>query len=744
MTSKLVDRNTKNSDVYEALKANKVQDTADILPPNHDSNPAADAGGDHYSADFEVSAIFYSEYAEISPIFYSEYLEEFEYDLSEELESLSEELEDISSSKLVLKSSLMDKLSLYPDGAFPISDYSTFKDDQWVFYDKAQVIDAKGFNFKDSDSDLMLFKKVIMYHYIPTFHPFGTIKSFATTFSYINGLTNIERFIFKANHMSDLLKGIPNITARMLNDSLDEAKSAEHSSSYKSLYSALAFWSVLSENGLIPEAFRLNVKMSKVLTKERRQDVVRHALRNTIPYTPFLQSELEGLINYALFWTDSAIPVIEKAIIFCRDNGIHSGARKVHSPGNKNEELEQIFSTRVEGKEIIGYSATIKTDQKDKKKSNNYYTFDKLAVAIDNVRNAIFIFVALITGMRRRELAQLAFDDFHRLKNGECYVDVTRFKVSDDPNYSGEAATLPIPEYLYELIFQYHSMREYMGKLENEHLFISCKSRVKKKNQDSSILHIIVREISDATKIDGLHTHRFRKSIAEILIGQDETNIDLIRELLGHKSFVMTLRYIARNPYLVRAVARIMEHHHAHEFEQIINAINSGHFSGHAFERIAAQIKKRPAEFKGARLKLTIREYVLALLEAGEPVFLHRTPMGTYCLSIPMLGGDDYTPCVQNAVNVTGRVIPEPSNCQYDKCHKAGITLKAKQAIEENIIFFSGLIEQKDVALPTHSLRELKRRLKRERQHLQNLEKYRSPLVESGIDNESNIRGTAS
>jgi len=338
-------------------------------------------------------------------------------------------------------------------------------------------------------------------------------------------------------------------------------------------------------------------------------------------------------------------------------------------------------------------------------------------------------------------LAQLSFDDFHQRRDGECYVDVTRFKIADDPNYNGEAAILPIPQYLHELIFQYRDILGYIRKLDNDRLFVSAKSRVYRNKKNSSIIQIMVLEISDATKIDGLHTHRFRKSIAEILISQDETNIDLVRELLGHKSFAMTLRYVARNPYLVRAVTRIMELHHVQEFENIINAINSGHFSGHAFERIAAQIKKRPKEFRGARLTLTIREYVLALLEAGEPVFLHRTPMGTYCVAVPMLGAADLTPCVQNATNTTARVIPETSNCQYDKCHKAGITLQSKLAIEENIIFFTTLIEQKDVALPTHSLQELKRRLKRERQHLRNLEKYRSPLDENSMESGADIGG---
>tara|TARA_R110002060_G_scaffold71879_2_gene80545 strand:- start:1392 stop:3590 length:2199 start_codon:yes stop_codon:yes gene_type:complete len=732
MTSKNNTSNNTPDDIHSELETTEVQDVIDHLDSVHKHQSPKRVFEEPSTNDLEVTDNLHTEH-----------LREFENDLLEESEALDEELDDLSSSKLNLKSSLLTKLELYPDGDFPVSDYSSFQEDYWAFYDSEASVDARGCTFKDTDTNLKFFKKVMLFHYIPTFHPFGTIKSFSTTLSYITGLTNIERFIFNANHMSNVVKGISTLTVRMLNESLDEAKSAEHSSMYKSLYSAIAFWSVLSENSLIPEQFRLNVNVSKVLTKERRKDVVRHTLKNSTPFKPFLQSELEELVNYALFWTDTALPIIQQAIEYTRERRIHEKTKRVYISRSQDKKFESLYSTVINDKEIIGFTSSVKLDKRDKSESIRYYSYDKLAGAIDNVRNGIFIFVALITGLRRRELAQLSFDDFHQLKNGECYVDVTRFKVSDDPNYNGEAATLPIPEYLYELIFHYHDMRNYIGKLDDEHIFMSSKSRVLRKRKDTSMLSIIVREISEATQIDGLHTHRFRKSIAEILIGQDEDNIDLVRELLGHKSFAMTLRYISRNPYLVRAVARIMEQHHVQEFENIINAINMGHFSGHALERIAAQIKKRPEEFKGARLKLTIKEYVVALLEAGEPVFLHRTPMGTYCLSVPLLGGAEATPCVEKATNTTGRVIPEPSNCQYDKCHKAGITLAAKQAIEENIIFFTGLIEQKEVSLPTNSLRELKRRLKRERQHLRNLEKYRSPLDENVMDNIDDIQGSA-
>ena len=119
----------------------------------------------------------------------------------------------------------------------------------------------------------------------------------------------------------------------------------------------------------------------------------------------------------------------------------------------------------------------------------------------------------------------------------------------------------------------------------------------------------------------------------------------------------------------------------------------------------------------------------MTLLQAGEPIFIHRIPVGGFCVSVPMIAGEDLTPCVKDAELVAGMITPDTSNCQYTECTKAGLTLKAKTAIEENIIFFTGLLEQEEVEIPRKARQMLIKRIKREKLHLKNLLKYRDPFA---------------
>lgn len=662
--------------------------------------------------------------------FEATYLSEIELDIEEERESLNVELDQLSSDRSNLKSSLNNKLVLYPDGCFPISEYSSFHDEHWQFLDENDLAENKFIRFKDNNSKKTFLKKIILYHYIPTFNPQGTIKSFQTTLAYYSIINLLDKFLFEPNHIKSFPEDINSISIRMLNKSLDEAKESEYFSHYKNLYQVIGFWFLLSDNNLIPEEYRLHINYSKVINTTRQKDVIKVTTCHTTPYSPFSHNEFESLINYALFWTETAIPYIIKAIDYATELKIPTLSSQQLTRKIPDKKLEKLFNTEVDGMKIIGFSKREKVDKRYGSTYTTYFTNHKVRVAVDNVRNAIFIFVALLTGLRRRELASLKFEDFVQLSNGECFVNITRFKTSQDPNYEGENDILPIPNYLYENITNLGEMREYIGNKGEGYIFISSKSRKKLNSINTSPISTLIKEISNFLNLDNLHAHRFRKTIAEILISQDETNVDLIRELFGHKSFTMVLRYIARNPNIVRSISRIMEHHHINEFTEAIEAINEGHYSGHAFERLARQISNRPSAFQGASLKITIREYVLAMLQANEPIFIHRTPMDTFCLSVPLIGGNDLTPCVEKSKNTIGKVTPDPSNCQYDKCSKAGITTKAKKGIEENIIFYSNILEQDEIDLPAHSKKQISQRVQREKVHLDNLNRNRTPLAE--------------
>src|SRR5690606_14888800 len=120
--------------------------------------------------------------------------------------------------------------------------------------------------------------------------------------------------------------------------------------------------------------------------------------------------------------------------------------------------------------------------------------------------------------------------------------------------------------------------------------------------------------LRNAVDVERIHCHRFRKTIAEILINRDERNIDIIRALFGHKSYAMTLQYISRNPLMVRTVALAIEKNYTREFHEIVAGIRYGAYSGDAATRIYDQISKRPDEFSGKQLKVSLMSYISHLL----------------------------------------------------------------------------------------------------------------------------------
>ena len=138
--------------------------------------------------------------------FERQYLAEIESDIDEETESLTEELEALHNRKNNLKSTLLSKLKLYPDGDFPVSEYSKYNEDEWKLADETYEAEKKSIFFK-AEKDRNLFNKQISYHFLPTFHPQGTVKSFQTTISYSNLLNLLNTYVFVPNQITEF----PNI-----------------------------------------------------------------------------------------------------------------------------------------------------------------------------------------------------------------------------------------------------------------------------------------------------------------------------------------------------------------------------------------------------------------------------------------------------------------------------------------------------------------------------------------------------
>lgn len=631
-----------------------------------------------------------------------------------------EEILNASTGSIQSVRGLITKLDACPNQDFSVSDYSHFRDDRWELMKKDGFITKRVlFNSELEGSNYL--KKLITYHLMPAFNPFGTIRSFESTQTYAFVHSLAETYIFKANALTATPKDINLITAKMLNTALDSARDDGAGRHYHFLFFYIRFWLSLSDQYLIPKEYCLDVTTRLIDTKERHQDIINEIEAKHQGWKSYTESDLANLINYALFWTEKAIPVLLEARNYLESKGIPLQKHSHYIQPKDDLEFENIFGKKIDGIKIIGFTKRVVTSIVDEHSYSypHYYWKYTYALALDRVRNGLFILIALITGMRRKELGLLTFTDVFEDKNGEWFINITRFKTTIDPNFFGETEAIPLPDFIGEMVKSYEYLRNFSAFMRNGLLFQPV-SNSHEVNVMERMIGNLARNLRDEVGVDSVHTHRFRKTIAEILIHRSERNIDVIRMLFGHKSYKMTLRYIARNPYLVSSIVEVMEEHFTADFVNIVSAVRNGKYSGPAAERLASIVNTRSEFFTGKILKYTIFEYVSYLLEAGEPLFIQRTTLGTYCLAGNTYTMDNPPPCLVGRHLTHDSIMPDPSNCQLG-CENVVVTESAKVALEDNVAFYSQLLTQSSTKLSKIAEREYRKKIKLNEIHLANL-----------------------
>lgn len=650
---------------------------------------------------------------------------EFQNDVEEaaeaELEALLEETGGQVKQRV---GNLATKLNLYPDGAFPISQYSLYVEDNWTLF-KNRFGSPTRINFASMTPPMKELKKGISYYVLPDFAPFGTIRSYVTSYFQASQFVLLERYLFGPNFLDGSPDSIALINHRMVNKALDLAK-AEGSGArhYHSLFYMIRLWSSLSTQGLMPPGLSLDINMRKVDSIERRRDVIQHFAGSMSTWQPYSEDDLSELVEYALFWTEKAAPRLLDVVDYVREKKLDQTAKCAVVRYRIDTELEEKLNVKLEGKTLVEASRKSYDYEYTTHEQHVYSWLRSYCVSVDNVRNGIFVLVALITGLRAGELSALKFDDIIKDGNGDYTIRVTRYKTSDDPNVNGEVDFLPLPRFIGDKIEELKQLRSIYTLAAQGYIFQSTKGRKEMNKPTDHIVQFICRELGEATNVDRVHTHRFRKTIAEILINRNERNIDLIRHLFGHKSFAMTLKYIGRNPHLVRSVAQAIEQNYTAEFTELVSAVKNGASSGPNASRLLDRIKAHPDAFSGKQLKVTIFVYISHLLSSGEPLFIHRTAMGSYCVSTETYSSPDLPPCLEHMTGGVTNMLPNPTRCDIS-CKHAVVVEKAKHAIQDNVKFYSNMLEKAADTLSERAKKMILKKIASNNEHLNNLETNR-------------------
>jgi hypothetical protein len=556
------------------------------------------------------------------------------------------------------------KLSLDDRQKLRVSENSLFSDQTWNFNFHGEYV-----NLNFGNSEWASFYKCIAYPLLPD-KPYNesvtSIQSVKTKLGRVKLFTRTLKklYIIQPNEL-------PLVTVSQLRTGFTHQLTSRAKSHASSYLDATNIWLDLSTRGILPTEFSSNIDPPTFYENlEHNIDDV-----DSIPWTPISGDHLEYLWGEVKLWVENRSEDLIKISHIINERTGNRGTKVSSEIGKKL--LAYQFSEE-NGKPWFNFQIT-QAGRKDKRlvqigelTKGHFYRLRAYCVFV----------ILLLTGMRILELSCL--------EKGCCTRDAgstdkytlrfRRFKTARDSSV-GEEDTIPVPEIVFKAIAVVESL-DHMG-LDGNFLFSSKKGKFKRLSRKAHYV-TLKRHLN-------IHPHQARKTISWLLISRDEENIDLVRELLGHKSFKMTLRYILSNHDLMETTKSLFQNHYLSEFTDLIGSIIEGKYSGKAAEKLADHLRSTPELNVSNLVDTSLEEFIKATLEGGNPLFLRRTPVGAYCLVQRSLSGTA-TPCTAGRPP-SAIYNPIVTNCKYDECPHSALVEGCIPNVERDISFIKKRLE---------------------------------------------------
>ena len=528
-------------------------------------------------------------------------------------------------------------------------------------------------------SELCRFAKIMTYYNFPKKVRLN-ITSWSTTFARFNGVKSFIQYFLWPNQLLTATS-ISSVTKHQIEDQhhilFEQLKLGLKGciSRYRSYVEFLDAWSDLTRRGLLPKEYELNVKLELILNKKIRTQAYKYIDEIADTWQPMDPDNLEVAYQIAHQYLYVYAPCIIKCQDLIRNRpklGLKDDA-KSYGMVREDGQSKALFNTllKIDVPKIDDYTklfnfspVTKKVTSKGYRRGWQYRTTISIAeirpAVITLKRSCIFI-IALFTGMRRREIAELKDNPTFK-KNGSNYLAITRFKTSDDASGIGKPDEIPVPQIVSDAI---NVLIELLAKnrqnMNSDYLLLSDIYSIKK--YEKIKIDTVSKDIKffcfDTTG-EYTHAHQLRKTIAWLLISKSEHNIDLIRQLFGHKSYGMTLRYILRNELIVSSVMELLEHNYTEDLNNIFQDIADGKTVGDLSDRLKERMENQ--KHKGQILATDIESFIHEALQVGVPMFISRLPIGAFCIKT----GEQSTlpPCMEKSNSAA----PQIEFCNYKEC----------------------------------------------------------------------------
>ncbi|MFV8387408.1 site-specific integrase [Vibrio parahaemolyticus] len=189
-------------------------------------------------------------------------------------------------------------------------------------------------------------------------------------------------------------------------------------------------------------------------------------------------------------------------------------------------------------------------------------------------------------------------------------------------------------------------------------------------------------------------SHQFRKTLANFFLSRTTHAPLLLRQLFGHKSLGMTIKYLRKNNLIKQAVAnRVIE-----QFGDTVAALATSYITdtlgGPMKETFKKAILSRE-RFHGVaehQLALDIRNWLLERMKSQQYILTH-TPVSLCCRQ---KSAKDIPPChTGNCINVHAdqNEFPVPADCVGAECEWALYTFKDAEKLTANMVQYREVLE---------------------------------------------------
>ena len=545
--------------------------------------------------------------------------------------------------------------------------------------------------------DLLLFAKILTFYMFPE-SPLHEIRSWNSTERYFEVVSSlIGEFFYKKFFVTKEL--ISNVDPIQLEEFLNiVARSADHSAKFLRLSigvtRVLKIWGLASDVDAMPDWARANFSLSQVVSKEfeKKQKEINDGKNEAgwMPLNPHqIKTSYDAAYEYIYRFSRAIIDV--GYLVKTRPTTGSEGNRL--GPVRKDGRTKYLFK-KLEKFEIPKFTGTNNTIFElptitRKVKSLGYKSGyqDRTWIEIASVRpqvvelkRACIFIIGLLTGLRRKEIANLKVNALF-VRDATDYLKITRFKTASDPK-KGTDDTIPVPKIVADAVRVLEELFELQrSQLNTDYLLVTdiVTGKGFKKVKESTIGKDVKAFITESSGDPG-HTHQLRKTIAWLLISKSEENVDLIRQLFGHKSYGMTLQYIMRNELLSGSVIELLEENYTEDLQDVLTKISSGEAVG----ELAKAVNQRSVHYyPGQILASEVESFVHSALESGVPLFISKVPIGGFCVSASDLS-KKRPPCIAD----TDDEKPNPEFCDYINCPHVLHTTESMENVRQQITFY--------------------------------------------------------